>query len=721
MDCWPTLVDIERTHVLFMNAHYKPFVAIGYEYNKVKVQNGTAALNSSVEFSIPQFGDFFYDMVCHITFSGWGTFSGLTPKQGEGVTGTALNAPNEPTNYVDWTHNAFPYGVPVKPNLNPQPDQQGQARYYRVVRYDGGLLVNGGVGDYSTEAGIAELMGVPDCKSRQFNNLVRWVEYPANRVFKHVFFTVNNNPLDDYDEICNMMFQKFLVPPNKEAGYNRMVGQEIPHDGWSGTKPIQILTADTGVTQATNYLSPNIKDNPNPVSNTGHTSIITAPQLGDAWAENSVCWDENKANFTQYDGATTVTPNADALGFLPTGDPLVARYMYRIVDGPQTPKEWQPPLEMMHRLNFWFNEDVRLAIPSVSIPYGQRFIKIDLADADAVGVQEPGAFIESVDTSLGIIPLSDAGTADRTNGRYCYGPTTDAGLARQVARSVSTFYPYYRLLGNDPITINPMTLYINNIFVNPEIHDIFIRRIGFTLIRVHRFDTIPVNQAGVDEKHISQLKWPIEYIFIGMRPTWNTSKLNKWRWRDWHRLTKVDTGIFTGEGCTVDAYSAYTAKDGVALNGALQTNLIPAIAGVDPTTDIGNSAVHAYRLQRKDVQQTEFVYETPSVNSLKVQAHGINLYDFFNTLFYNSYLPYQYGGYNIRTPDDPGAMMISFCLFPRTYQPSGHLNVSRAREFFIGWESSYVSNAHPAQLVYCASAINFLLISDGSAVLRYST
>jgi hypothetical protein len=35
--------------------------------------------------------------------------------------------------------------------------------------------------------------------------------------------------------------------------------------------------------------------------------------------------------------------------------------------------------------------------------------------------------------------------------------------------------------------------------------------------------------------------------------------------------------------------------------------------------------------------------------------------------------------------------------------------------------SSYVSASTPADLIVLASAINFLLISDGSAVLRYST
>jgi hypothetical protein len=60
----PTLSDIERTHILFMNAHFKPFAAMAYEYNKVVANNPT--LGSKVQFSIPQFGDFFSDMVVYV-------------------------------------------------------------------------------------------------------------------------------------------------------------------------------------------------------------------------------------------------------------------------------------------------------------------------------------------------------------------------------------------------------------------------------------------------------------------------------------------------------------------------------------------------------------------------------------------------------------------------------------------------------------------------------
>jgi hypothetical protein len=55
------------------------------------------------------------------------------------------------------------------------------------------------------------------------------------------------------------------------------------------------------------------------------------------------------------------------------------------------------------------------------------------------------------------------------------------------------------------------------------------------------------------------------------------------------------------------------------------------------------------------------------------------------------------------------------------------MNISRAREFYLNVYSSVVGvpNAQGAlqsgQLIAEACALNFLLISDGSAIMRYST
>jgi len=115
---------------------------------------------------------------------------------------------------------------------------------------------------------------------------------------------------------------------------------------------------------------------------------------------------------------------------------------------------------------------------------------------------------------------------------------------------------------------------------------------------------------------------------------------------------------------------------------------------------------------------------TKTIDSLTISAHGIFLYNDLPANFFNAYTTYTYGGPNIRTPDDCGVLLVPFCLYPGTYQPSSHVNVSRAREFYIKYVSSVIGSGDPVvagELVVIASAINFLLISDGSAVLRYST
>jgi hypothetical protein len=675
-DCWPTLVDIERTHVLFMNAHYKPFVAIGYEYSKVKVQNGSPAFGTTVTFSIPQFGDFFYDMVCRVQFNSFKALASSTPAQGAKVTAATHPAFNL---------NSFPKGTTDQVN--------DTGVYYRVVRYDGRVLVEGASDLETATAGTSVGTGKAtpaNSTTRTFVNLVRWCEYPGNRLFKKVWFNVNNNPLDEYNDVASAMYHKFCVPSNKEVGYDRMCGQEVPHDAWSGLKAATIVTSDSDSTAASNYVS-------------SVSSISGGPSASSSSEINTL------TNINHINGVTVdATSHIDATMIIPDGDTVSARYLHKIVDGPQTPKEIQPALDIMHKLHFWFNDDVRLAVPSVAIPYGQRFINMELAPVTDMVFQEPGIFIEKILTTFAYQTVS-AGDGAVGSGTSRAFASTD--FSKPTITNIE-YYPWVESQSTDEVKISNMELYINNIFVNPEIHDIYIRRVGFSLIRVHRTANISVNEETSGDRLISQLKWPIEYLFVGMRPKWNVNANNPWMWRDWHRMTKVNTGYLVDEGSEVDAFSIHkaTTANAAALTAAEYVG--------DVAADVPQ---HALRLTKTNVMKTTFTTETATVDTMNVTAHGITLYEYFNTAFYNAYIPYHYGGYNISTPKDPGAMMINFCVFPKTYQPSGHLNVSRAREFYIGWTTSYVTSVKTAELLVVASAINFLLISDGSAVLRYST
>ena len=384
-------------------------------------------------------------------------------------------------------------------------------------------------------------------------------------------------------------------------------------------------------------------------------------------------------------------------------------------DGYQTPKASHSALVVMVPLLFWFNTDPRLAVPSVSIPYGQRFLNVTLARAaDLVEkVTPPGA--DGSDT--GVLPA---------------------------------------------LTVADCAMYINNIFVNPEVHDIFIKRIGFTLIRVHRLQTTRVKDDNANIL-LNNMKWPIECMFVAIKPVENTTDTVPNRaLQTWHRFGKVvdsssDVYGVASSRRDATAYSEVKAFLAIANGGvtaAAQAALYQPLprtsaaaaalyalavgGGMNDTNATANAAgalfifglvqsaaVAAYMTHptlQGSSAQVDVRSHVPTVEKLSITAHGIDIYKEIPGVFFHSYTPYTYGGHNIAAPEDTGAHMITFCLYPGTYQPSGHVNVSRAREFYLRyWSGGVVDNNNPADLVVVASAINFLLISDGSAVLRYST
>jgi hypothetical protein len=621
-DITPTLVDLERTHILYVNAHFKPFAAIGYEYNKVRPQSGNPSLGGGVTFSIPQFGDFFHDMVCRLRLSQFAGIAGKTPVQ---TVGSLNNMAVFPAN------GRFPDGT------------QAQGRFYNIVDACGNVLVLGATGGSEN----------PFAAPVNYRNFVRYCEFPGNRAFGLVKFDVNGNPLDQYDTMIPTMLEKFCTPPNKRVGHDRLVGQEVPLTGYGPLCCAVVTDADAANTP------------PGITKFAAQQSNQTVGLFNEATGQT----------LPNVDGIASVATVAAALNAVGGPQIDVSRQLKQIVNGPQTPKPIQAPLEIWNKLRFWFNDDVRLSIASVSIPFGQRFISIDLALQNLLTFEFPSIYLETI---------QDPGSSPSG------GPS---------AQRTKTYTPIFQKLGMTDVNVEKMELYINNIFVNPEVHDIYIKRIGFSLIRVYRQHTQRCNQESSDEKLLSQLKWPIEYLMVGIRPVWNIKDVtvgtggvvsggNQNQWRDWHRMTRVVEA-------TCDHPNLAEIPSGAAV----------AAAG----SSIGQVIPDKYYLP------------VPTVDSLTLTSHGIVIFDNFNDTFFNQYMPYHYGGPALVTPDDVGALFVNMALFPRSYQPSGHLNISRARETYLKWTTSYVSAKTPADLLAVAVAINFLLITDGSAVLRYST
>ncbi len=342
------------------------------EYNKVRPQSGNPNLGGGVTFSIPQFGDFFYDMVCRTRLSQFMGNLGTTPLQG-----TA----------------AFPLNSAAN-NL-----------YYNIVDPCGNVIVQG--------------VAANPVATAQYRNFVRYCEYPGNRAFAFVKFDVNGNPLDQYDTMIPVFLEKFCTPPNKRVGHDRLVGQEVPLQGYSGLCCAVVHDADSANTPA--GISRAVSGQSNQT-----VALFNEAAVGAA-------------------AASLISQSSIAALNAPGGPQIdVSRTLLQVVNGPQTPKPVAAPLEIWNKLRFWFNDDVRLSIASVSIPFGQRFISIDLAPQQQLAFEVPSIYLETI---------------------------FDDGANRNI-----TYTPIFQVLGMTEISIEKMELYINNIFVNPEINTMSLQK-----------------------------------------------------------------------------------------------------------------------------------------------------------------------------------------------------------------------------------------------------
>ena len=850
-DSTPTLVDLEHTHILYVNAHFKPYAAIGFEYNKVLSTAGTVALGTRLTFNIPQFGDFFHDMVLRTRIStvtgtagplpaagspyipatnlpgvnashgGNGEFalstgatqyavaaassvllSQATVVQGvtyphssfgntNGANPTQINGSDTPANYltawlaiyaalglavydqviadgtraliyaqtqVYWTANTYStifantvnntnaaiistfnlvnamFAIALSATNPAFRLNMSQATYNQIALgcvfgIFQGMVQSAIVGNPLTTTTVGnqyftfltyvftQTYGTPwtvpqyvqyeivdafgnyieaspaPGLTANYVNFVRYCEFPGNRIIRSVRFDVNGNPLDQYSSYASLMLEKFTVPTHKRVGYNRLVGQAVPLTG-------------AGALQQSAVTDPNSATTPAGIARWASTQSNSTVAL---FSPNGAGNPANLVAGSLIDPA--IPTNVSLNQFANQYD--VNQQVLSYNNGPQTPKPAQPPLELWHKLRFWFCDDVRQSIPSVAIPFGQRFISVDLAAASDLVFEFPSLYLQR-STTAPVFTISSG--------------TTIVGSQRTVTHS-----PIQQFFGITPPVLTAAELYINNIFVNPEIHDVYIKRIGFSLIRVYREHSQQVNASGSARELLSQLKWPIEYMFVGLQPSWNTSASNPSQWRDWHRLTyQVNAAAGIATESQVPAVQATygfaeyppsaTGQD--VTNGSIVTvgfrtlnqHLIqnPPPLGVTSPANLAGSRFG-------QVIPNQYWLNVPTVDSMSLIAHGVTIYDDFQDLFYSGYTPYQYGCANVTTPDDPGAFLVNMALFPRSYQPSGHLNVSRARETYLVWNSSYVGSKSSAQLIVVAIAINFLLISDGSAVLRYST
>lgn len=314
-------------------------------------------------------------------------------------------------------------------------------------------------------------------------------------------------------------------------------------------------------------------------------------------------------------------------------------------DGPQTPKLFQEELDLLVPLQFWLCRDAAQAFLNDLIPNTQRTITVELAPLDLlVQALVPGPAGNPL-VPVGLVPV----------------PLPFSKLAIEA------------------------DLYVNGLYVNPEIHDIFASRIGFSLVRVHRRQTSQL-QGPAGAFLLDQLKYPAEFLLVGFRARANTLDFDRW-WLMGARAPRVDANKL----------------------------LVPAI--------VWNGVLQIFQLVVREA--TEASSLDSFVRTIGVTAHGIEIYPRLPAEFYGAYLPIRYMANSMNVaPVDTSAFLVSFCLYPGLWNPSGYYNLSAGRELYLNYslrEAAFGGEFFPgqAEMVVSMSALNFVMRRGDAFSLRY--
>lgn len=315
--------------------------------------------------------------------------------------------------------------------------------------------------------------------------------------------------------------------------------------------------------------------------------------------------------------------------FNPAGYTMMTEYS----DGLQTPKTLQDPVDLWVPLQFDFCLDAARAIPNDLISTSQRIIKIDVA------------------------------------------PITDILFAYQY--NAPNLDPIPLPITNVQIDLN---LYVNTLFVNPEVHEIIASRIGFSLIRVHRRQTAQTTLAK-ESILLNQLKFPIEYITFGFR--------------DINNLNDPDLWYLMGTPTSQTANSTLYVPI-MYWNGAM-VQLAPRVA--------------------KNITSLESLVDL----GISFTTQTIEIFKNLPMEFFSNYLPLRYMGYAKVVPsDDVNMGLISECLYPGNFQPSGYFPASAGREIYLSYNSTLISSSLTTEYLVFASTLNFLIRKGDKVLLRFS-
>jgi hypothetical protein len=286
---------------------------------------------------------------------------------------------------------------------------------------------------------------------------------------------------------------------------------------------------------------------------------------------------------------------------------------------------------------FWFDEDASCAVLNGMIPAGQRTITYDIER---------------------LTNLLQMATVDPGNpNNVIVQPLNITNLNYSAA------------------------LYVNHLFVNDEINEIFANQIGFNLIRAHRNYTTRVESSGnIEEILLTTLKFPTEYLMVGFRDIKLKNDFDRW----W-------------------------------LMGTIKER--PDPSAILAPAMVWNTDHEVFELRGRECVDTSEL--EPVIKSLGISSHGIEIFKSMPSMFFNAYMPIKYNKKNVITaPSDPNAFLIRLCLYPGDKQTSGFLNMSTLSKTAINFTT--VDTTVDVEMVVCASSLNFVIQRGDKLDLKYA-
>ena len=503
------------------------------------------------------------------------------------------------------------------------------------------------------------------------NNIPKYkfCNHPGERLIKKCNFSINGDILDEYNTEDITFWKEFNLNDDQKNLWDKLVGQE------NGLKGIS-------------------KQN---------ISLLEGDEMQTSYIERAF---ENDNNYKK----TNFIYNKE----------LSTEIGAKVYNGYQTPKYTHKELDLWIPLIFWFNKDVGSSFPSIALPYGNRSIEFTLcSENELVGL------IPSEITNKNYMVSLDSSS----NLKEIFGEDYDLDDNKSINNILiydEKKYNNKNIINNiencfiNPLKIKTFELYVNNIFIDPKLHEIFVKRIGFSLIRTYK-QQVFISKQNYEEFHLNELKWPIETIYLGMKMA-EYETPNTLYFDVWNRFG------FLPE------YTNLYHKNPFHNNNKFK---------IDCSLNYENIELNTF----DSISYREY---NPIIDSISLISQDVKLMDNFPYRFYTQYIPWKYNIDCEENTDNPliseklsskshiqknteGLSMISFALYPGNSQPSGYINVSRAKDFYISYNSSIIGtptnwwsnknckyNKPQGNLYVSAIALNFLLIENGNYILRFS-